>query len=1742
MTDEKRREGLEDIDWDEALAEWETTAFVPEVAPDVKLEKPEPVAASKPFYLPPSAPPKSSGALKISAPPKAAAPPKASAPPPTAAPPRAKPPAHQAARAPSDAPPPSVAVSQDSDDQKTIIASVPAELLRQREQHRLRHLSGGGLGQLFGQRPPQSAPPQNLRESAVSDPFSALGSERPAPATDEAPTSATIVVEESKVRGKSLAPAQAAAVVRPGVPAPSRTWKDEKAASAWLDDATRSGLEERVSWLEPEARSLADKSGRAFALIACSELLATLGERERAHALASEACKLAPSRAIGHCQARALMSWPPDPDDYLDSLKREIEATDAGPARTHATLLAVDAMTARGDEKSAIRLLDAALHNGSTDVRIAVARAARALGAGNAVGAAVKLPAAADLAPLTQAIAACLRLRGVEDDDAPRDAPTGNELLIDARRALDKGDLGEAALRVADLARLPELASGARWVAADLAATSAAHRKQSARWLRELLESGHEEARRPLAARALELGDASLIASLLSATGSLTSADRVALATLGGLALTSYDSHIDAAAATVGMRPLVSAATAVAAPPDEARAGRTAGDPRSRMQLRVGRLLSCNAAPELIEAAVVGLGDEIPPSALGIGLEIAVQTGLFSEVSRTIQDWGTAHESAEERTAGALAAALIAEAAGDTPRALEAYKAARQTDPGCEAALRAVASLESLDWAAEMSAFAQVGEEGVRSALARLEAVVRGQGTLAEATEIDLLLGAHRAAPNLPMAAFLAERIARRAGNVDQVLHWVRERRSNSGDPVEAGLDAVREALLVADRDPKLAGTRLLEAHRARPADVALRELYERVVIEPPDDGASWREGRAAQAAGDARVLFSLEAAYEYERRGDEEGALRCSGIAAAAGVSLGRIAQERAEHRTGRVARLADELLSTAKTAESLTARREACERLANLDASVRRDATSALLWHRSILEEVPDYKPSLRHAEHHLIGEGRDDELEPIASAIAKALSGTGAGECTAHAELAAHLRQRAGSGGPQATLEMIELAASEKEPSLASLRMLLTSAHARGDDVAILAAVKRVVDRSLRPAETAVLLVRAGEAALRLGQLEEARSLFEQATVQDPGDVVAWGTLAEIREATGDPRGAAEACESLARGSTVPRHQLLAWYEAGRVWQDGAADDDRALMALEAAAALDVSHDDVCDRLARLYAARKMQAELAELLERRIARVTDPAERLSMEVRRGRILLEAGELVEARKAFEVAMAEHPDDPRALAAIADLCMAQGDWDAAEQALVRLSRLLTTAEEQRDVYARLAELYSRHLSNLSRAEVALKEVLKRAPDDLEAARRLIDIYKRQNDPARALELQQDLVARAPSPLDKRARILELAVLQERTARDVRRAEKTLEAARREFPFDPALLRALADFYLRHQQTPAVKILLDRAGGDARRTIATGRLSPELFEVVATVFDLRGKKDAQRTAREMCQAVEGRRGDLQGAGERAFHPKIDDVIAPDALSPALRTLLLNTGDALDAVMPVDLRDLRASAAPEGAKMPRFAMSLGSALGLSTMQVLFSPRLNRTCMAVGSTPPTLVMGQALVDDERIGPFLIARALKLLHRKASALARIESGQLPLLVSAWLRSLNPSWQPPKEIERVALDRECARIQAFLPRNLDPDMGALALEVARAIEGQQASLGAYVREWTNRTALLALGDPSAALDAIAAAAGNASAAPTEPSERAAWIGGTSEARDLVAFALSESFALARERLGLAG
>jgi len=583
---------------------------------------------------------------------------------------------------------------------------------------------------------------------------------------------------------------------------------------------------------------------------------------------------------------------------------------------------------------------------------------------------------------------------------------------------------------------------------------------------------------------------------------------------------------------------------------------------------------------------------------------------------------------------------------------------------------------------------------------------------------------------------------------------------------------------------------------------------------------------------------------------------------------------------------------------------------------------------------------------------------------------------------------------------------------------------------------------------------------------------------------------------------------------------------------------------VVAFEEAARLDVTHSDIFVKLSALYVKRGAQTELASLLERRAATVQSPEERIALDVERGRVLAEVGDPAAAKLALQAALEAAPDHVGALRAHADVSANTGDWAAAEQSWVRLARLIEEPEEQAAIYERLGELYADRTVNLDRAEVAYQEVLKRRPESLGIMSRLVELLQRKGDLVRALEMQKDILGKTTDPVERRTRLMDRAAIYENAVKDTRKAEQTLESARRELPGDVTILRALAEFYTRHKQMPAVHILLDRAAADARRAFAAGRVVPQMFETMQVVCELRGKKEAALVVEASLNAFTGKPANIHGAEARAGDPRLDEVLAPDVVIPALRALLARTGDALDAAVPFDPRTVRAvapSATSSGMILAQ-AHTLAAGMGLSGCQILVSPEIGSACIPVSSSPPIIIVGEKLLSAPNpLGKtFLLARALKLVQARASAFLRIPAKDLPVMFGAYLHVFNPNWKP-QGVNPQALAEAAKRLQSALPRKLDQDVGLMALEVAGSVGTHSASLGQAVLAWADRTGLLAVGDPNAALDAIAWTM-NLPKAPTDPEQRAAWIAKTREVGELLGFSVSDGYTEARARAGLGG
>jgi hypothetical protein len=134
---------------------------------------------------------------------------------------------------------------------------------------------------------------------------------------------------------------------------------------------------------------------------------------------------------------------------------------------------------------------------------------------------------------------------------------------------------------------------------------------------------------------------------------------------------------------------------------------------------------------------------------------------------------------------------------------------------------------------------------------------------------------------------------------------------------------------------------------------------------------------------------------------------------------------------------------------------------------------------------------------------------------------------------------------------------------------------------------------------------------------------------------------------------------------------------------------------------------------------------------------------------------------------------------------------------------------------------------------------------------------------------------------------------------------------------------------------------------------------------------------------------------------------------------------------------------------------------------------------------------------------------------------------------------MTAAFLNALCPSWTPPSVDAKRLADHK-SKLGGSVPSQLDPDVPALAMEVAGSIGNRASQLGTAINQWGNRAALLALGDINAGFRAIALSQGQTSGPPAAGVDRMKWITRNPEARDLAVFSVSEQFTEARRRLGI--
>jgi tetratricopeptide (TPR) repeat protein len=1545
-------------------------------------------------------------------------------------------------------------------------------------------------------------------------------------------------------------------VVEPPValssPPPEPLSGERDAVVHLIDTHEREGWAARATWLHAEAGLVEDAAQRAQALLTVSELYAMAGEEARARSTAQEARELSAGSPLAQRQVRGLAARDADWATTLQVLEAETRLMPTPASRAHGALMSAEiARLITSDEAEASRRVDSAMRANPADPRAHVQRMAEQLASVDASAVnKLRLPDAPELATLASAWAQVLRHRGFGLDSAAS-PETGYEAMLRARAALAESDVAQA---VASLAALSEV-RGAEWTVAALAAPRKELRATAESALRRATSGTHSAAAlRGLAARAIERGDASAVNAAIDGSDStaFAPADRLILTTLMGGPSASVEPWLEPTAKDAELKTIAVAVSAALSDPARAERTRvTLGADRPHAEIELGRTLSMvsgaggGASPgddDAVRArghaalahAVAALREADPSSgvARALSFELDLETGNTEAIAAAAANLSDRGETDRDAS---LAAVVLLGGGQDDDSAGQAIERACSIDPAHEGAARArIARSRGDDAAAILAELAQATEEATRGSLLFVEAALRAASSTPDGEVDSWILRAAELDPALPFAFQLGEQRARSAANREELVEWIRRRREASSDPIARAHDLTREALGAAGEGS--AGPLLEEALRARPADAGLRELLERLSTEPPTDGGAWRAARANEAVGVEGARLALEAALELEREGNfEQAAVMAQRATTMGDTTLAPLAINRlalAGHGTDG---LVDTLMAQARSLATPEERAEMYHRLAELDELGRGDAASSLLFRRTILEELPGHLPTLRRIASVLISEGRDEELEPIALELAKVQSG---GEAVAHAALSARLRLRA--AGWDETREPVMLAYAQQPRGLWALRQAAAHARARDKHALALEADQELATRTERPSEIATLLLRAAQSATSMQDLNGAKELIARALEASPEHLVLLLARARVSEELGEFVDAASALEDAAAVSMSADERKLSSYGAAMLWLDKVDDRARGRLALESAAAIDPSYADVFERLRAIYVADDARVELAALLEQRLASITDPAERIEMEVLRSRALVEIGDPDSAKRALARALEANPDHVDALSVFAELCTSELDWSGAEQAWIRLGRLVADPATQAAIYLRLGEIYDEHLPDAERAELAYGEILKRSPTDPVARERLVALYVRSGDSARALEQQAILIGAAEQPEDKCRRTVELAEIYE-AAGETKKAETTLLQARKAWPKDNAALSGLARLYQRTEQASSAQVLLDRAVNDARRALGTGRFEPNLFETIATVAELRGRQDAALIAKATVSALDGLAVDVSGVGSASGDPTLDDLLAPDVMTPAFRDLLQRTGSLLDLAAPYDLSSVRATPLlPQQAALGTRVRDLAQAYGLEQVQVLTSALLGPTCMAATAHPAVLVIGQPLIaaGREDILTFLVHRALKLLQTNTAALARTAPIDLWPLLAAYFKVLAPSFVP-QGVDAGRLREFSARLQSAAPAHVDPQLGILASEVAGAIGNRASTLNTVVNGWGARAGLLAVGDPNAALTAIAWAGGHVNAPPPSGKERTTWIGRNAEARELIVFSVSDAYADARARLG---
>jgi golgin subfamily B member 1 len=357
----------------------------------------------------------------------------------------------------------------------------------------------------------------------------------------------------------------------------------------------------------------------------------------------------------------------------------------------------------------------------------------------------------------------------------------------------------------------------------------------------------------------------------------------------------------------------------------------------------------------------------------------------------------------------------------------------------------------------------------------------------------------------------------------------------------------------------------------------------------------------------------------------------------------------------------------------------------------------------------------------------------------------------------------------------------------------------------------------------------------AALYLGPLDfldNAVSMYRRILEKDPQDedaAVQLQTLFEKAERFRDLRDFMVDRLSTAE-SDEKRVQILKALAALDENQFGELDD--AIGHFNDIVLVRPDDSEAVESLRRLYQKTERWPDLVDLLESQVDRARDMGDTRSELV----LLVQVGEILDERledparatDIYERVLDADPEHTRALAALARLYEAGGDWDRCAEVLTRAAASGKGDADEAEVHFRLARLYQGRMDDKERAAEELRIAVRQNPEHLEANSALGEYCKETGDHRGLLETLVREESLLSDKDEKTAKLVEIATLYSTALDDDRNAVEALEKAREISPDKIDVLLMLSDAYIRAGREsdviPVMEALIDAetAGGKKR--------------------------------------------------------------------------------------------------------------------------------------------------------------------------------------------------------------------------------------------------------------------------------------------------------------------------------